>query len=954
MLCAWALVQPLSAQKPAKTPASAPTSPAKPAVAPEDARAARQAFEMGKRAETAGQLRVAFVQFVEAARLDSTQVDYAVARELARFRVAQNHADRAETAAAGGKLDEAILELRAALALDATFGVARERLRQLEAMTTQAVRFADEARSFPQLTPPRPGPQAFNFRGNTRGAYEEIAQKFGLTASFDDAMRIRQIHFRLPEVDLATALNVLGQQTATFWFPTGERAFFVSDDTEQRRREFAPVAIRTFLLPSSATTERMTELLRILRDILDIRLIQFDTRTRTLTIRETPDTLALATALIQELEQPRGEMMLEVTVAEIDRSKARTLGVLPPSTARLFTISPSDLQQLQGPQQSFGDLAALLQRIFGSNPGSGLGGLVPPLIAVGGGDTVGLVTLPGGTFSFKEAASVFRSTRRVFLRSEDSQPASFFIGERYPVNLSTLTTGTTDAFRTGAGSTIVPRRDFGAGDGPSAVLALDFDADGSLDLAVSNQAANTVSILLGSGDGTFSSPTDFATGAAPTSLTAADFNSDGNLDLLSSNEGDDTVTLLPGNGDGTFGPPVAFAVGILPRAVVAGNFNGDARVDLIVANHGSNTVSFLPGDATTTFGARTDIPAGNGPIALLTGDFDRDSRLDVAVANQNSNTVLILIGNGNGTFTATTPLAVGTGPRALFAANLNAGPEADLMVANETAGSVSVLLGNGDGTFGLATNFVTGGTPAAILASDFDGNGAVDIVTANRNTDSVSLLLGNGDGTLGLRAEINVGNGPAALALGNFNADGRLDLAIGNQNGDSVTIILNSAAGNAPPGFFTPQQPYPAFQFEDLGLKVKATPRMHLPDEVTLQLTVEIRSRTGEDFNGIPVISNRTLEQTVRLKEDETTVIGGILQGTETVGLSGWPGLASLPIAGRAVSQRDKDQREVELLLFLTPRRLRLAPRGDRTLSAGRETPGAAGLPAVRRPPNQP
>ena len=921
-----------------------------PAVSAEAARHAQSSFDAGRAAEAEGRWHLAYSHYAEAARVNPAKNEYGVARELAKFRIAQQHVDRGEAAAVNGNLEQAILELRAAVALDSSYGVARERLRQLQAIASRDVRIRTEQDGGTAKLRPAAGTRSFNVRGNTRTAYEEIARQFSLSATFDDGIRQRTLHFRLPEVDAQTALDLLATQSSTYWMPIGERSFFVTDNTEQRRREYEPSVVTTVTLPATTTTEGMTELVRILRDVFDIRRVQLDVRSRTIILRDSPETIALATALLEELEQPRGELMLEVTVAEVDRAKALRLGVLPPSSARLFTISPQDLQQLQGPQQSFGDLAALLQRIFGTSGGGGLGGLVPPLVAFGGGQTVGLATLPGASAEFQQAMSVFHSARRVLLRSQDGQPASFFIGERYPINLSVLSDGIGQGIGLPGtdGSGIIPRQDFAAGDGPSSITAFDVNEDGLLDLVVANQAANTVSILLGNSNGSFGAPADFAVGLAPASVAVGDFNADGDLDVVTANEGDDSITVLFGNGDGTFGAPNAFPVGILPRAVVAANLNGDGNVDLIVANHGSNTISVLLGNPAGTFNVRTDFNVGAGPIALALSDYDRDGLLDVAVANQNSNDIFVLFGAGDGTFTSFSGFVTGTAPRALIAANLNNDANVDIVIANEGSDTVSIFLGNGDGTF-LAAEFFTGPSPRAVFAADFDGDGRVDVITANNANDTISLLLGIGDGTLGLRADLAVGDGPVAMAAGNFNVDGRLDLATANQSSDNVTVILNTPTGVLP-DVLQPTTPYPAFQFEELGLKVRATPRMHSGYEVTLQLNIEIRSRSSETFNGLPVITNRTLEESVRLKEDETTVIAGILQRDEALSLTGTPGLSHLLLGGggpgRAVSKRDTDSGETELILLVTPRRLRLAPRVQRTLVT-RPDAGAARRPVT-------
>src|SRR5205814_9350318 len=96
------------------------------------------------------------------------------------------------------------------------------------------------------------------------------------------------------------------------------------------------------------------------------------------------------------------------------------------------------------------------------------------------------------------------------------------------------------------------------------------------------------------------------------------------------------------------------------------------------------------------------------------------------------------------------------------------------------------------------------------------------------------------------------------------------------------------------------QTPYPASEYVDLGVKIKATPTLHSNNEVTLLLEFEIRSLSGSSVNGIPIISNRTLTQTVRVKQDEPTVIGGLTDTEETRSITGLPGFAKI---GRHTSE---------------------------------------------------
>jgi len=135
---------------------------------------------------------------------------------------------------------------------------------------------------------------------------------------------------------------------------------------------------------------------------------------------------------------------------------------------------------------------------------------------------------------------------------------------------------------------------------------------------------------------------------------------------------------------------------------------------------------------------------------------------------------------------------------------------------------------------------------------------------------------------------------------------------------------------------------------------------LHGNDEVTLHLEFDIRSLSGSSVNGIPVLTNRTLDQTVRLRENQTSVLSGIVEASEARTISGLPATATVPGAGYLTGNHTTDTKDNELLFIITPRALRLPPRNPRALYAGRgepSTPPAATLPpppGVFTPPPPP
>src|SRR5690349_9924666 len=94
--------------------------------------------------------------------------------------------------------------------------------------------------------------------------------------------------------------------------------------------------------------------------------------------------------------------------------------------------------------------------------------------------------------------------------------------------------------------------DYATGSGPIGVVVADFNRDGNADLATSNEFGNTVTVLLGNGDGTMQTGTDYAAGRSPSSIVEGDFNGDGKADLAVSNALSNDLSVLVGNGDGTF------------------------------------------------------------------------------------------------------------------------------------------------------------------------------------------------------------------------------------------------------------------------------------------------------------------------------------------------------------------------------------------------------------------
>jgi hypothetical protein len=199
--------------------------------------------------------------------------------------------------------------------------------------------------------------------------------------------------------------------------------------------------------------------------------------------------------------------------------------------------------------------------------------------------------------------------------------------------------------------------------------------------------------LLGNGDGTFQPQLTYAVGFTPFGVMAADFNHDGNVDLaVTDNNGYFGVYILLGNGNGTFQSPMWFAAGTNPRVGVVADFNGDGNLDLAIGNCLDNDVSILFGDGHGNFSGPANYATGNYVQAVASGDFNQDGNLDLVTANSGSNSVSVLLGNGDGTFQTHVDYATGNNPRDVAVGDFNGDGAPDLVTANYSGNTISILL----------------------------------------------------------------------------------------------------------------------------------------------------------------------------------------------------------------------------------------------------------------------
>ncbi len=935
----------------------------------QDVKKGKEAYKQGLKLEQNGDWQAAYDAYSDAVDWDPSSREYLVRQAVAKAQVVQMKVDLGEREAVSGHFANALHALRDARELDPTNRTIRERLTELEALDPSRAR---QIVAEPVLVPAvqldhRPGTQSFQLRGQTQSAYQEIAQRFGVEVAFDVDVRQVPVRLDLHDMDFATATRVLGDATNTFWRPLTKHLFFVAPDTAQKRKDYEISVVRTVLLASSETNEQMTELSRLVREIAGITRTDLDTKSRTLTMRASPQAIAVATGIIEDLERPPDELILEIEVMEVDRNHNVDFGITGPQTATIYSIPSNAAQLVQ--QGGATALNALLTQVFGS------ASAIPPVLAFGGGKTSFFYTLPGATATLSNFLSTVHSGRRVLLRAEDGQPATFFVGERFPVSLaqyssSLVGNATSTAAQTPAlagSSPTLPIFTVTTGTNPDFAVTADFNDDNFQDFAVANFTDGTLTLYDGNptSPGSFGTGTTIPVGAGPTWISTGFFNTKTDttntiVDLAVANQTAGTVSILHGNGDGTFTvePLLTLPSGAGPTAIAVGDFNDDGFADLAVANKNANTVSIFLGNGDETFQTPTTITTGNAPTSIVAEAFNPNAPgiVDLAVTNSTDNTLQIFLGNGKGAFTDGVTYNTGVTPVYVASADVNLDGNLDLVVAdsgaatsaNSVGNSVSVFLGNGDGTFilpgGTRMDFPAGTTPTSFVIADFNDDGIPDLLVTASGDDAAALMLGASGGFFNGPIEVPVGTTPDSVATADFNGDGLPDVVITNFGSNTASIILDSSSLIGLLSSSATGTQFPNAQYIDIGLKVKATPRVHENGDVSLQFEFTLSNLAGNSLNNIPVVNNQEIHQSVRVHADESALLAGYLAPQYTTALNGTPGIADLPLSALVGGTTSNQFSNTEVLILVTPRIVDSATRNkEHLIYAGRGQLGGSG-----------
>lgn len=334
---------------------------------------------------------------------------------------------------------------------------------------------------------------------------------------------------------------------------------------------------------------------------------------------------------------------------------------------------------------------------------------------------------------------------------------------------------------------------------PQSLAAADFNGDGLIDLAAAGSIGNSVTVLLGrespGGPLMYEPASETPTGAGPRDLAVADFNGDGELDIATVNNGGDSLSLLLGLGDGRFTPMPATPLGDGPAGLVAGDFDGDGDTDAAAINNIAGTVSVLRNSGTGVFTVQSRA-VGAGPAGIAAVDDDSDGDLDLFIACSTARTVQVLR-NAGGVFTPEPGIPVGAAAWSVAPADLDADGDVDLAVVSTTEAVVRIMLKEG-AAYGPALTYPVATQPWHVQTRDLTGDGRPDVVVTSRGGRAVTIVENSGGGAFAVRAAVPVGFQAQRAVIADLDGDGDDDLALALPTNSAVDAIENFATPGGP------------------------------------------------------------------------------------------------------------------------------------------------------------
>ena len=303
-------------------------------------------YKQGRDAEARQDYETAFADYQEAYKLKPSDVRYRAAAERSKFLAAASHVHRGQILRDAGKLQDALAEFQKAVAIDSSSFIAvqeekrtREMIEQAEHPVPQSLNTGDvltrrmqQAAGPVDLAPISNTPITLRAAQDSKIVYDTICKLAGINVLFDPDYTSRQINIQLKDVNLQDALQIVALESKTFWRPVTPNTIFVAADTPSKRKELEQNVVRTFYLSNLSQPTELQDLVNTIRTIVEVNRVQQLPTQGAIVARGTPDQIALVQKLIDDIDKSRPEVVVEVAIMQVSKTKMRNLGITPPAS----------------------------------------------------------------------------------------------------------------------------------------------------------------------------------------------------------------------------------------------------------------------------------------------------------------------------------------------------------------------------------------------------------------------------------------------------------------------------------------------------------------------------------------------------------------------------------------------------------------------------------------------
>jgi general secretion pathway protein D len=402
-------------------------------------------YQEGRKAENLQDYDAAYDFYQKALKSEPENAEYQIKYNQARFEAGAFHIKQGVKLREQGNLPAALAEFQRAAAIDPSSSMADQEIRKTSEMLGEldhkaqaaqaAANAAAEAEQTPLASMPpeiRPlsrAPISLHMVNDAKIVFDTIGKLAGLTVVYDADFPARRIPVDLTNVTLQQALDIVSMESKAFWKPVTENIIFVVPDQPQKRRDYEEQIVKTFYLSNTVQAQDLTEIVTGLRQLLDLKRLQQLNAQNAIIIRDTPDKLAIAEKMINDIDKARPEVVIQVQVLEARLDKMRNLGILPGQSASIGVVPPGTTTSTTNSGTNTTGTTSTTTNIL----------TLQNLTHLNGSNYS--VTLP----SFTANALLNDSTTKIIqnpeVRSVDGQPAKLRIGDRVPVATGSFQAG---------------------------------------------------------------------------------------------------------------------------------------------------------------------------------------------------------------------------------------------------------------------------------------------------------------------------------------------------------------------------------------------------------------------------------------------------------------------------------------------------------------------------------